>query len=64
MQHTTLVEEWLEEAVQEAVEKAAEEAEAQAIVRGRHDRASASILQILTIRFDISAAQQPNGSAQ
>lgn len=54
MQHATLIDEWLEEAVEKAVEKA----EAEAIVRGMHERAIASILRILTIRFDISTVQQ------
>ena len=58
MQYATLIDEWLEEAVQEAVEKAVEKAEAQAIVRGRHERAIIGILRILAIRFTISEAQQ------
>ena len=61
MQHATLIDEWLEEAVQEAVEKAVEkdveEAEAEA-AREMRERAMASILRILTIRFDITVAQQ------
>lgn len=54
MQYATLLDEWIEEAVEKAVEKA----EAQAIVRGRHERAIIGILRILAVRFTISEAQQ------
>lgn len=61
MQYATLIDEWVEEAVEKAVEKAVQEAEVKATARmaeGIHDRAIASTLRILNVRFGIDAAQQ------